>query len=121
MTLANVIKQYRKEHDISQRQMATMCNVSTGYISLIEKEINPQTGKQMIPSLSVLNKLASGMGMTIDELLSICDDMQVNIKSVNEFDGTDLQIAKILMSLSTETKQEALKYLRYLASTDNNP
>lgn len=79
MTLSELITNYRTEHGLSQRQLASRCSLSTGYISLIEKEINPQTGKRMVPTLAVLNKLANGMGMTIDELFSVCDDMPVDI------------------------------------------
>lgn len=120
MTLANLIRNYRKEHDISQRQMAAMCNVSAGYISLIEKEINPQTGKQMTPSVINLNKLAIGMGMTIDELFNKCDDMKVSIKNIDQSSSIDLQITKVIMKMSDETKKEALKYLRYIASEEDN-
>ena len=33
----------------------------------------------MVPSLPVMNKLAIGMGLTLDELLSMCDDMDVSL------------------------------------------
>lgn len=79
MKLSDVIKQYRTEHSLSQRQMGAQCGLSTGYISLIEKEINPQTGKQMVPSLPVLNKISAGMGLTLDDLLAVCDDMDVTL------------------------------------------
>lgn len=79
MTLANLIIEYRNVHGLSQRQMGTRCGLSTGYISLIEKEINPQTGKPMVPTLTVLNKIAQGMDMTIDRLISLCDDMPVEM------------------------------------------
>lgn len=79
MKLSEIIKQYRESHDMSQRQLGAQCGLSTGYISLIEKEVNPQTGKRMVPSLPVMNKLASGMGVTLDDLLSMCDDMDVTL------------------------------------------
>ena len=79
MKLSEIIKEYRESHDLSQRQLGAQCGLSTGYISLIEKEINPQTGKPMVPSLPVMNKLAIGMGLTLDELLSMCDDMDVSL------------------------------------------
>ena len=79
MKLSDVIKRYRIEHGLSQRQMGAQCGLSTGYISLIEKEINPQTGKQMVPSLPVLNKISAGMGLTLDDLLAVCDDMDVTL------------------------------------------
>ena len=125
MKLSELIIEYRREHGISQRQMASQCSLSTGYISLIEKEINPQTGKPMVPSLAVLNKLAKGMGITLDNLLSVCDDMPVDISAtektvLDEKDGLDLEIAEIILSLTESKKQEALRYLRYLAAQEEN-
>ena len=125
MTLSELIIEYRNEHGISQRQMASQCKLSTGYISLIEKETNPQTGKPMVPSLAVLNKLAKGMGITLDKLLSVCDDMPVDISAtektvLDEKDGLDSEIAEIILSLSESKKQEALRYLRYLAAQEEN-
>lgn len=125
MTLSELIIEYRNEHGISQRQMASQCKLSTGYISLIEKETNPQTGKPMVPSLAVLNKLAKGMGITLDKLLSVCDDMPVDISAtektdLDEKDGLDIEIAEIILSLSESKKQEALRYLRYLAAQEEN-
>ena len=79
MKLSELITRFREEHGISQRKMASMCNLSTGYISLIEKDRNPQTGKKMVPTITVLNKIARGMGMTLDDLLSMCDDMEVSL------------------------------------------
>lgn len=125
MKLSELIIEYRRDHGLSQRQMASQCSLSTGYISLIEKETNPQTGKPMVPSLTVLNKLAKGMGITLDRLLSVCDDMPVDISAtektvLDEKDGLDLEIAEIILSLSESKKQEALRYLRYLAAQEEN-
>ncbi len=122
MTLAELIADYRASNNLSQRQMGAQCGLSTGYISLVEKEINPQTGKPMVPTLTVLNKLAKGMNMTIDELISICDDMPVNINEktapIHESgleEEIDLELARLILSLSPAQKQAAMTYLHYLA------
>lgn len=122
MTLADLISQYRQSHNLSQRQMGTQCGLSTGYISLIEKEVNPQTGKPMVPTLSVLNKIAKGMGMTIDELIATCDDMPVDMREKTTLteegglmDSLDIEIATLILRLSPEKKRDAMNYLRYLA------
>ncbi len=125
MTLAALILDYRKKHGLSQRQLAAQCKLSTGYISLIEKDVNPQTGKKMVPTLAVLNKLAKGMGLTIDELLNTCDDMPVNLSEktalVGEdgFDELDLEIISIISNLSLHKKKEALGFLRYLEARED--
>lgn len=122
MTLAELIADYRASNNLSQRQMGAQCGLSTGYISLVEKEINPQTGKPMVPTLTVLNKLANGMNMTIDELISACDDMPVNINEktapITESgleEEIDLELARLILSLSPAQKQAAMTYLHYLA------
>ena len=126
MKLAELITNYRSAHSLSQRQFGAQCGLSTGYISLIEKEINPQTGKPMVPTLAVLNKIAKGMNMTVDELISVCDDMLVNISEktapISESgleEEIDLEIAKLILSLSPCKKKVALSYLRYLADHED--
>lgn len=81
MTLRSLIKQYRDEHDMSQRQFATLCGLSNGYISMIEKNTNPNTGQPLTPSIPALNKIAAVLGYTLDELLTIADDMPVTLSS----------------------------------------
>ena len=80
MRLGEIIMKYRKEHAMSQRQFAALCDgVSNGYISMIENDRNPSTGKPIIPSLDKLGVIAGVMGMTLHELLSIADDMPVDV------------------------------------------
>lgn len=116
MTLSEYIKLMRREYNISQRELAKACGLSTGYISLIEKEYNPQTGKKMTPTLPILNKLAKGMKISLDELLNICDDMQVYLSpdaklisdiSKKELDETDIsepkrEMIELIMNLPDE-------------------
>lgn len=121
MTLAELISDYRAKHNLSQRQMGAQCGLSTGYISLIEKEVNPQTGKPMVPTLTVLNKIAKGLGITIDELIATCDDMPVDMREkptlVDEgglVEPLDVEIATLILQLSPEKKRMAVSYLQYL-------
>ena len=77
MKLGDIVSKYRAEHDLSQRQFAIMCGLSNGTISNIEKGINPNTGKPLTPSLDLVRKLASTMGLTLTELLEMADDMPI--------------------------------------------
>ena len=43
MTLGELIQEYRKEHGMSQRQFAIACQLSNGYISMLERGENPKT------------------------------------------------------------------------------
>lgn len=83
MKLGDLIREYRLEHDCSQRQLAIACGLSNGYISILEKGINPNTGRPVTPTIPQLKKLASGMGMTLMELLDNVDDMPIDIGSTD--------------------------------------
>lgn len=79
MTLGEFIKAYREKNDLSQRQFADKSGVSNGYISMLEKNENPKTGQPLSPSMPVLKKIASAMGMTVNDLCSFVDDMAIDL------------------------------------------
>lgn len=83
MKLGDLIREYRLNHDCSQRQLAIACGLSNGYISILEKGINPNTGRPVTPTIPQLKKLSSGMGLTLMELLDRVDDMPIDIGSTD--------------------------------------
>lgn len=81
MKIGDLIRAYRDEHGLSQRQFANQCGLSNGYISILEKGINPSTGKPVTPTLPQMKKLAVGMALTLSELFERVDDMPIDIGS----------------------------------------
>lgn len=108
MTLSEMIIKYRKEHGLSQRQFALRCGVSNGYISMLEHNVNPSTGDPAVPSLLMLRKIASGMGITLDELFANADDMPV---SIGRSSGTRFDLTAYLDTLSDAQLLDLLQAL----------
>ena len=80
MKLSQVLKEYRENNDISQRELGCRCGLSNSLISLIEMGVNPQTGKAMSPDLETYRKLAYGMQMSLQQLFErLGDDAMVNL------------------------------------------
>lgn len=79
MTLGEIIKEYRQKNNLSQRRFALMCGISNGYISMLEDEKNPKTGGPIIPSILTMKKLAAAMGMSLNELMTSAQDMNVSL------------------------------------------
>ena len=48
MTLSDLVQEYRREHGLSQRQFASICGLSNGYISMLERNVNPKTGQPFV-------------------------------------------------------------------------
>ena len=127
MTLRELISEYRNTHGLSQRQFATQCGLSNGYISMLEKGINPNTGLPVTPTLPKLKQLASGMGITLTDLLVNVDDMPVELMSEDSEnkklaltveDELNAAIMKAVSNLTPEKKQKALSYIQFLAKNE---
>lgn len=43
MTLGEIIKKYRTEHDMSMRDFEALSGISRGYLSMLEKNENPRS------------------------------------------------------------------------------
>ena len=74
MKLSAVVSEYRQKLQISQREFARRCGLSNSYISFIENEVNPRTGKPIVPTLEQYGKIAAGMNMTVHQLFSLLDE-----------------------------------------------
>ena len=81
MNLGDLIREYRDSHGLSQRQFAYQCGLSNGYISILEKGINPSTGKPVTPTIPQLKKIADGLGITLSDLFEKADDMPIDIST----------------------------------------
>lgn len=74
MNLCDNILQYRMEHNYSIREFAKLCGLSHVQLYFMERGLNSD-GKPFTPTVPSLKKLANGMGITFNELVSICDDL----------------------------------------------
>lgn len=77
MTLSELILSYRTENNLSQRRFAELCDLSNGYISMLEKGKNPKTNQPITPTLPMLKKLAKGLNLSINDLFSLVDDIDI--------------------------------------------
>ena len=73
MTLQEYVVKFRTEHGITQRQFAKMCDISSGYMSMIENNLNPKTGKPPTLTFPTIKKLAAAMGTSVHELAGDID------------------------------------------------
>lgn len=83
MKLSTIISEYRERMQISQREFARRCDLSNSYISFLEKDVNPKTGRPMVPTIEQYKKLADGMGVSLQKLFEMLDeDSPVSLSSL---------------------------------------
>ena len=91
MKLSDLLKQYRAENKISQRELARRCGLSNSLISLMEMGVNPQTGKEMSPDLETYRKIADCLGFSIQKLFeTLGTDATVSLYVGK---GTDIDVS----------------------------
>jgi len=73
MTLGEIIKKYREEHHMSMDTFAEKSGMSKAYISLLEKNKHPKTGKPIAPSIQSIKQAADAMGIDFNKLFGMID------------------------------------------------
>ena len=122
MKLSTVLTDYRNRFGISQRELARRCDLSNSYISFIENEFNPRTGKPIVPTLEQYKKMASGMDMSVQQLFEMLDDDAPVDLHFPVYDASDYHpmtpeariLVKGIDSLSQEDRQQLLEVARLL-------
>ena len=75
MSLGSFINIYLERNNMSISEFARRCGISKAYVSMIIKGVNPANGEPLAPSIKIMDKIAKGMCITIDELFKNVDGL----------------------------------------------
>nr|DAN88212.1 MAG TPA: LexA repressor [Caudoviricetes sp.] len=76
MKLGEIIKIFREARGLSLDDFAKLSGRSKGYISYIERGINPRSGQPISPTADTLQALAQAMEISTSDLFDMLDDDQ---------------------------------------------
>ena len=74
MTLGELVSKYRKEQNLSLQDFANLIGASKGYVHILEKGVNPATGKPAVPGTKTLTSISNVMGISLSSLLELIED-----------------------------------------------
>lgn len=121
MNLGEIIKKFRDDNELSMDKFAKMSGLSKAYISVLEKNKRPKTGKPVTPSIPVIKNVAEAMNMSFDELFNMLEDNQIVsiglddvIKKITEISvqlHTDRQVK--VYDFATEQLKEQNKVVNF--------
>ena len=126
MTLGDVIKKYRKDHGMSQRDFTRASGLSTPYVSQLENNENPKTGKPPIPSVTTFMQVADAIHVDIFQLMNMVDENRPPFIEYYAEDGskqTTYFVEKFYEDniktdgdIGSELNEQEKRLLRYFAS-----
>ena len=109
MFLGELINIYRMQNKITLQEFADKCELSKGYIAMLEKNFNPKTKSRIIPSLSTFSKVSHAMGLSLDELMAKVDeDQPVTLDELSRLSPKEL-----VLKAQIDRLQERLQTLEY--------
>ena len=78
MTLGNVISEFRNLNNLTMEEFSKSAGLSKSYISMLERNRDPR-GNAINPSMEVIDKVATAIGVDLDTLVQTIDqDVVVN-------------------------------------------
>lgn len=84
MTLGQLIKQYREEHDMSMAEFARRAGMSTSQIYYIESEKNSRRNGTSRPTTNALIKCSRAMGMPLEDAMNIIYGANTEIGTITD-------------------------------------
>ncbi|MEG2304835.1 MAG: helix-turn-helix transcriptional regulator [Lachnospiraceae bacterium] len=122
MTLGEIIKDYRTMHDISMREFETLSGISRGYLSMLEKNENPRSGKPIAPSIEMIRQVASAVGMTFEQVFDLMDGQEVSLDAKSLHDNHSFPLTNlekdVIKKFRTLNKGERSMFLGSLGIKD---
>lgn len=105
MTIGDILKDYRKKHELSQDKFVEKSGISKGYVSMLENNTNARNGKPIQPTIETLRKLACGMDIELDDLLKLLDGKQEISLSIGKERNEIGKFPSQLSNLITKAQQ----------------
>ena len=116
MKLGDKIKQFRLEKKLTMQQLADLSGKSKGYISILEKGINPQTQKPIEPSLEAIQSIAKSLNVDLEDLISDTEDV-IRLPKLNN--PLVEKITNAIRKLNKDNQSKTYQYTKNLLHFQN--
>lgn len=109
--LGEAIKKYRKEKDLSQKELAKKCNISTSYIQQIE------LGQKKNPSVEILMKICKELDVSLLDLITDSNnfvDNELYLNLSNKLGGDSILYLKPSQINKIDYEHQAMELIESL-------
>lgn len=69
--LGKIIKEYRNDNKLSMDDFANKTGLSKPYIAMLEKNYNPKSKKEIVPTVETIAKCAKAMDIEFNDLFNV--------------------------------------------------
>ena len=121
MYLGEILYDYRAKNKLTLKQFSERSDLSVAYLSQLENNRNPKTGRPTIPSPETFLKVAKAMNMDVDELFRKVDQNQPICLSSSSLDSILTKDEEALLNyyraMNREGRDKLTEYAEDLAAS----
>lgn len=108
--LGKIIKEYRDDNKLSMDDFANKTGLSKPYIAMLEKNYNPKSKKEIIPTVDTIAKCAKAMDIEFNDLFNV---LRLSNAIVTNFE-IDNRIAIVIEMMQNMTIKDRNKTLEVI-------
>lgn len=82
-TLGEIIHNYRRKNRLSMEDFSKKSRLSKPYISMLEKNYNPKSKKEIIPTIETIFKCSKAMNMNFETLFNMLGTQLITTSEPN--------------------------------------
>ncbi|WP_313994006.1 helix-turn-helix transcriptional regulator [uncultured Selenomonas sp.] len=110
MKIGEWLKTYREQHGLSMQALADLCGFSKAYINVLEKGVNPKTGKSISPTMQTFEKIARATKTDVDTLLKILDgDQPITLNSPDDLPALNAKDEREITRMMDKMKETLMQ------------
>lgn len=110
MKIGEWLKAYRDQHGLSMQALADLCGFSKAYINVLEKGVNPKTGKSISPTMQTFEKIARATKTDVDTLLKILDgDQPITLNSPDDLPALNAKDEREITRMMDKMKETLMQ------------
>ena len=110
MKIGEWLKTYRDQHGLSMQALADLCGFSKAYINVLEKGVNPKTGKSISPTMQTFEKIARATKTDVDTLLKILDgDQPITLNSPDDLPALNAKDEREITRMMDKMKETLMQ------------
>ena len=123
MFLGEMIRNYRIRNQLTLKDFSMRADLSVAYINQLERNRNPKTNAEIVPSFGTFVKVANAMGITLDQLLQEVDENQPiglsasGAQTESTLSPSESSILTNYRQLNEEGQEKLLEYSKDLVAS----
>lgn len=109
--LGKIIKEYRDDNKLSMDDFANKTGLSKPYIAMLEKNYNPKSKKEIIPTVDTIAKCAKAMGIEFNDLFNVLR-LSNSIVTNFEIDNRIAIVIEMMQNMTIKDRNKTLEVIK---------